>query len=309
MNGKPKICVVGLGGQSVFLSLDHFHAPGETLKADAIYTEPGGKGYNQAVAAARLGAEVCFIGGFGDDDNARSCRAFLENEGIEPVFETIPGEGSAYACILTDREGENRVTVFRGAAERLSGEFIRENAGCIAGCDALLLGLECPPEATMEALAVAKEHNIPVIFNPAPARTLPDELLNACDLITPNRQEASVLFGIEESAEETELAKMLLARGVRAAVTLGSRGSLVIGGGRAFLFPALPVRAVDTTGAGDTFTAALAVCLARGQSLTEAAEYATNASAFCVSRPHVMSALPTADELEKGYRKIRAIEL
>ena len=122
-----KISVLGLCGNSVFLNVDHFHMPGETVHARGLYAEPGGKGYNQAVAAARLGAEVSFLGCIGDDPDGRACMDFLRKEGIVPVPQIQKGVPSAYACILTDQEGENRVTVFSGAAQMLTAEFVYEN--------------------------------------------------------------------------------------------------------------------------------------------------------------------------------------
>ena len=302
---EPMIGAVGLGGESVFLRVDHFHAPGETLQADGMFVEAGGKAYNQAVAAARLGAKVCFFGAVGRDSGAALCREVLEAEGILPVLQTIPHMNTAYACILTDAGGENRVTVSRGAADHLSADFIREQESVIARCTHLLLGLECPMEATLAALELAKKYGIFTILNPAPAIPLDTELLRAFDLITPNLQEAAVLLGLSDTPRIPELGRLFAAAGLtNAVVTLGSEGSLLITPEGQLLFPALPVKAVDTTGAGDTFNAALAVAVSGGKTLTEAMEYATNASAWSVSRAHVLDSLPTARELEENYRKV-----
>lgn len=302
---EPVIGAIGLGGESVFLSVDHFHAPGETLQAKGIFVEPGGKAYNQAVAAARLGAKVFFFGAVGADSGSVLCRDTLESEGIIPVLQTIPDTNTAYACILTDRNGENQVTVSRGAANLLSSGFLYEQESVIAQCTHLLLGLECPIEATAGALELAKKHGIFTILNPAPAIPLDIDFLQSFDLITPNLQEATVLLGLDHTPEPDELAQLLCNVGLtNAVVTLGIKGSLLITPSQQMVFPALPVTAVDTTGAGDTFNAALAVAISRGQTMTEAIEFATNASAWSVCRNHVLDSLPTANELANNYRKV-----
>lgn len=307
---KPRIGVVGLGGESVFLEVDHFHAPGETLRAENIFVEPGGKGYNQAVAAARLGARVCFFGTVGPDSGGELCREVLVREGVAPVLQTIPQAHTAYACILTDRKGENRVTVSRGAAESLSPDFLYDQEEALAGCTHLLLGLECPLEVTAAALELAGKHGIFTILNPAPAMALEPDFLRAFDLITPNQQEAAVLLGAESVPEPEELANRFRDVGLtRAVITLGGQGSLLITPSRRLLFPALPVTAVDTTGAGDTFNAALAVAISRGKLMEEAVAYATNAAAWSVTKHHVLDSLPRAEELAEGYRQVIPREL
>lgn len=302
---EPVIGAIGLGGESVFLSVDHFHTPGETLHAEGFFVEPGGKAYNQAVAAARLGAKVFFFGAIGPDSGGVLCRNVLEAEGIIPVLQTIPNSNTAYACILTDRNGENQVTVSRGAANLLSPNFLYEQESIIAQCTHLLLGLECPIEVTTSALELAKKHGIFTILNPAPAIPLDIDWLRSFDLITPNLQEATVLLGLEHTPEPAELAKFLCSAGLtNTIVTLGSKGSLLITPSQQVVFPALPVKAVDTTGAGDTFNAALAVAISQGRTMTEAIKFATNASAWSVCRNHVLDSLPTANELAVNYRKV-----
>lgn len=299
MENIPVIGAVGLGGESVFLSVDHFHAPGETLQAENLYIEPGGKAYNQAVAARRLGAEVLFFGAMGQDNSGDYCEAFLKKEGITPVLERTAEFATAYACILTDAQGENRVTVSRGASDHLSAGFIRSQEAHIRRCSHMLLGLECPLDATLAALDICRKYGIFTILNPAPAIPLDMALLRQFDLITPNQQEAAVLLGLDGQPAPELLARQLEKAGLcRAVVTLGSQGSLLWENGGATLYPARKVTAVDTTGAGDTFNAALAVALGKGCSLGDAVVYATDASAYSVSRRHVMEALPTERDLE-----------
>lgn len=310
MSQQSVIGAIGLGGESVFLSVDHFHAPGETLQAETIFIEPGGKAYNQAVAARRLGAQVRFFGAMGDDKGSDFCRDYLSAQGIDPVIQVIPHAGTAYACILTDKVGENQVTVSRGASQKLTADFIRSHECAIQSCTHMLLGLECPLEATDAALELCRKHGVFTILNPAPAIALPLTFLHKFDLITPNLQEATVLLGLSQQPEPAELAQHLRQAGFsQAVVTLGSRGCLLLDVEDALLYPALPVKAVDTTGAGDTFNAALAVALAKGESLRDAVVYATNASSYSVQRPHVMDSLPTAEELSAVFSPISPISL
>lgn len=296
-----KITVLGLCGRSVFLGVDHFHAPGETVHARHLYAEPGGKGFNQAVAAARLGAQAAFITCTGDDEDGRQCLACLEQEGVETAVQICPDRSTAYACILTDQLGENRVTVYRGAADALSPEHIRRCGDLIAGSDMLLLNNEYPHSCNLAALALAERYGVPVLLNPAPPRESNRELLQRLFLVTPNLSEAAVLFGgMPNSA--AELAVMARRSGVRrAVVTLGGDGALLIDGDRALKYPAVRCAVRDTTGAGDVFTAALAVGVLNGRPLESAVEFAVNAAAISVTKQYVLPGLPTRAQVEADY--------
>ncbi len=293
MIGKPRIGAVGLAGMSVFLQVDHFHLPGETIHAHHLYSEMGGKAINQAVAARRMGVEATFFGAVGQDENGRLCQEFLMQEGLTPCLEWLPEVPSAYACILTDKDGENRVSVFAGAAAHLSAEFIWTQASQICACNLLLLGLECPWEATLAALELALAHEIPVILNPAPAKKLPLELLRKCSLLTPNAQEAATLLDIPQDASLDHLCEALSQQNFpTTVVTLGSRGAMLWDGNTATLYKAPSVTAVDTTGAGDCFNGALAAALCQGLSLDAAVQVAVYASALSVQKHYVMPSLP-----------------
>lgn len=299
-----KITVLGLCGNSVFLNVDHFHVPGETVHARGLYAEPGGKGYNQAVAAQRLGAQVSFLGSIGDDADGRSCMEFLEKEGVTPVPQICDAVPSAYACILTDREGENRVTVFSGAAQLLTPEFIRKQEQVISESDLLLLNNEYPQSCNEAAMELAKKHGVKVVYNPAPARQVSAEFLRDCWVITPNLSETAVLIGAEVS-ELPVLAEKLREQGIQnAVVTLGGDGAAVFAGDDALHIPACPTKAVDTTGAGDTFTAALCVALLEGKPIAEASVWAANAAALSVAKQYVMPGLPSRDELEAKFAQL-----
>lgn len=292
------IGILGLSGRSLFFSCGHFHAEGETLTADAFWQEPGGKGYNQAVAARRLGAQVTYLTCLGQDAAGRQCRDVLEREGVCCLAQTtaLP---TACACILTDPEGRNRVTVYPGAAARLNEAFLARHAEQLAACQLFLLNLECPLPVVNAAIQLAERLRIPVILNPAPALALPLKTLRRLFLLTPNQQEAHALLRLRGEVPPAQLARCFFAHGfAQVVVTLGSRGALVARQGHAWLYPCLPVRPVDTTGAGDCFSAALAVALGQGQSLEQAAVFAVNAAAYSVARPHVLAGLPTLAALE-----------
>lgn len=309
MNKNIQITVLGLCGNSVFLNVDHFHVPGETVAALGRYAEPGGKGYNQVVAAARLGAKTAFITCIGDDSDGRMCMEFLEKEGILPLPQTEAGVPSAYACILTDKDGENRVTVFRGAADLLSPAFIMEQEAVIAQSQFLLLNNEYPQSCNEAAMALAKKHRVKVIYNPAPAREVSPEFLSGCCFITPNLSETAVLLGQLEK-NPRKLAALLREKGIaNAVVTLGSDGALLVTSEKILLYPARKVKAVDTTGAGDTFTAAFTVALLSDGSPEQAAAQAVNAAALSVCKQYVMPGLPTWEALEADFQSITPIDL
>lgn len=303
-----RISVLGLCGRSVFLKTDHFHAPGETVIAEELYTEPGGKGFNQAVAAARLGAEVFFLTCVGDDEEGRECLRFLEKEGISPVAQVILNARTAYADILTDKTGESRITVYQGTSKQLSPQFIRDNEHVLAQSDMLLLNNEYPEECNYAAVEIGEKYGIPVILNPAPAYKMDSELLRKCFLITPNRTEASVILGESENGAET-FRDIFKKHSINTAVvTLGSEGALLIESGKSIKFPSIPCEIKDTTGAGDTFNAALAVAVLLGMDLPEAVEYGINASALSIRKKYVMPGLPTKEELCAGFIKLETTE-
>ena len=305
MTTKPVISVLGLCGQSVFLKVDHFHAPGETLHAESIHAEPGGKGYNQAVAAARLGARVNFFTCCGNDEDGRSCEDFLRREGVAPYVEHCDTASTAYAAILTDKDGENRVTVYRGAADRMSADFLRRHERVIAESDMLLLNFEYPSELNTAALELAEKYSVPAILNPAPWRETDMGFLSRFALTTPNYREALSYPGMRGDSLD-ELTDVLLRSPLaRTVVTLGGDGALLIDQGAAYLFPPIKCSAVDTTGAGDAFTGALATALAGGKGLFDAVCFAQNAAALSVRTAFVMPSLPTPEELSAQYTELQ----
>lgn len=286
------LLIIGLCGQSAFLSVPHFHRPEETLHADSLFFEPGGKGYNQAVAARRMGAQVAFAGAVGRDADGRACTQRLEIEGIEACMAEKEAH-TAYAAILTDAAGENRVTVFSGAkmtqadVAALGAQFDRARM--------LLLTPEIPEEAFARAVCMAKMRGVRIVINPAPFVPWVKAYLPDAWLLTPNRAEACALLGCGEAALEDALAG---APYPRMLVTLGAQGALCLEDGGVFSIPAPKVQAKDTTGAGDCLNGALCALLLEGQALKAAAHKAVRAASLSVMHAHVLDGMPYRAQVE-----------
>ena len=304
---NPKIGVIGLGGQSAFLSAEHFPAPGETVSCRKLFFELGGKGYNQAVACARMGVDTLFIGAVGRDDNGKACREDLIRQGVIPclIEKEIP---TAYAVIMTDSGGENTVCVFPGAAKLLTPEDLRSDEVMtqLRECTCLLLQNELSIACLLEACKIGKELEIPVIFNPAPAENIPIDAILDGTLITPNYGEAKHLTGFSEAESPTgeELAERFIKHGVsNAVITMGSQGAVVMEQGKICRVPAFCCgQAVDTTGAGDTFNGFLTAALSQGRSLQEAAGIAAVAAGISVTRPGAAGSIPSKGEVDTYYK-------
>ena len=278
----PKIAVIGICGKSTFMTADHFHENGETLIATSIFEEMGGKGINQAIAAARMGAEVSFLAAVGDDAPASECRKLAEDNGIKANLAEKKGFITPVAFILTDKNGENRVTEYSTA--ELTAEDVEAFKEEIISSDILLLQQEVPPEVNEKAAEIACQSNVKVILNPAPAREINDFFAQNIYLVTPNEQEAEYINP---------------KRFKNCITTLGSRGCIINGG---TVIPALPVKPVDTTGAGDTFNGVLAVCIAEGMTFENACRYAVTASGLSVSEKYVINSIPHRTETERRMK-------
>lgn len=285
------LLIIGLCGQSVFLSVPHFHQPEETLHATTMFTEPGGKGYNQAVAAARIGARVVFCGAVGRDSDGEACTQRLLDEGIAPRMAEKP-ERTAYAAILTADNGENRVTVFPGA--RLTAQDVEELEDAFDASCMLLLTPEIPEEAFAAAMALAKKHGVRAVVNPAPYAPWVNKYLAHAWLITPNRAEACALLGCTEEGLEAAVTASPYPRMV---VTLGGEGALVRDGETLTRIPAERVVPVDTTGAGDCLNGVLCAKMLEGHALADAAQAGVRAASISVTRAHVLDAMPYRDEV------------
>lgn len=301
-SARPKIVVVGSINMDLVVACRQLPRPGETIHGHSIQELPGGKGANQAVAAARLGAEVTLISRVGDDTFAPQLLENLAQEQVDIGHVRQTSEcSSGIAIVAVEESGENAITIIGGANQFVSAADVRDDASVIAEADMVLLQLETPVETAIEAIAVAREHGKQVMLDPAPApKNFPPALLEV-DFICPNETETAALTGLPVETNEQALvaATALCDLGARCAIiTRGSRGALVYpAGGKASFVKSVVVDVVDTTAAGDAFAAAFAVELSGGASAVEAAQFACRAGAAAASRLGAQIAMPTRDEL------------
>ncbi|MEI7947262.1 MAG: ribokinase [bacterium] len=304
---KKQIIVVGSSNTDMIIKLDHIPRPGETILGGEFVTAAGGKGANQAVAAARAGGKVTFVARVGRDMFGDQAIAGFEKEKINTDHVSRDkSRPSGVALIFVAKDGENSIAVAGGANNGLSATDVKKAKANIADAGMLIMQLETPLETVQAAADVAAKAGVRVILNPAPARVLPDELLKKISIITPNETEAELLTGINVDSDQAaaQAADKLLARGVKTVIiTLGSRGAFVVGDGVRKLVPGFKVKAVDTTAAGDTFNGALAVALVEGQALTNAVRFANAAAALSVTRLGAQTSVPTRKEIEKMLNK------
>ncbi len=296
-----RIVVVGSTNTDMVVKAARIPAPGETILGGRFLMNPGGKGANQAVAAARLGAEVVFIAKVGDDLFGREAKALFAKENICTDYVlTDPSEPSGVALIMVDAKGENCIAVASGANGTLMPEDIEGLEGVIAQSDLLLMQLETPLETVRYAADVAVNLGVPVILNPAPACELPSDLYDCLEVITPNESEAELLTNIKvtDEASAEAAARVLCDKGVRQVViTMGAKGAYVFDGEDGVMVPAFKVEAVDTTAAGDVFNGALAVALTEELELEEAVRFASKAASISVTRMGAQASAPRREEL------------
>lgn len=304
-----RIVVIGSSNTDMVVKAPRLPAAGETVLGGEFMMNAGGKGANQAVAAARYGGRVSFVARVGDDMFGRQTLAAMRGDGIDTSYVAVDRvHASGVALISVNAEGENSIVVASGANMALGRGDIDRAAGEIRAADVVLMQLEVPVAAVEYAAEIAAEAGVPVILNPAPApaETLGTELLSRLEVMTPNRSEAARISGLEVSdmASARRAAEAIHAMGVRnVVITLGGDGSLVYDGARFEHVEAVRVEAVDTTAAGDTFNGVLAVCMAEGRTLVEAARAAGAAAAISVTRMGAQTAAPTRAEVEAFYRK------
>ena len=273
---------------------------GETLTGTAFFTAAGGKGANQAVAAARLGAPTCMIGRVGDDVFGVALLAGLRADGVDSSGVAVTPGPSGVALITVDRAGENTIVVVPGANGALDDDDLDRLDRALDGARVLLLQLEAPLTAVIEAAQLARRRGVTVILDPAPAQQLPDELYPQIDIITPNETETAALVGIAPATEAlaAQAAALLLARGAGCAIIKRSdKGVYVANAQQQFQLAPFAVRAVDTVAAGDAFNGGLAAALAAHRPLAEAARWGAAAGAIAVTRAGAQPALPTRAEV------------
>lgn len=297
-----KIVVVGSFNADLVSYLKRMPRPGETVHGDTFVTGAGGKGSNQAVAAARLGAEVTFVGRVGSDVFANLAYELWQAEGVNSDYVVQdPDHATGVAPILVDSHGENMIVVILGANLNLQPSDIEAAKDRIAAADALVVQLEINLDMAACALKAAQAAGIMTILNPAPAAALPSETLQLADYLTPNETELETLSG-RASEDVAASARSLLARGgQRAVVTLGARGAQIVSQNQSVHIAPFEVDAVDTTGAGDAFNAGLAVALAEGRGLRTAVRFANAAAALSVSKRGAAGSVPYRAEVDALY--------
>lgn len=299
---KPVFCVLGSLNMDMVTRVERFPKPGETISGVSFRIFPGGKGANQAVALARLGADVEMIGAIGDDMLGAGYLDILKAEGVGVAeLRTRAGIATGTASIEVSTSGENHIIIVAGANDTVTPDFVRSVRGSIEAAGALLLQLEIPMDSILEAARIAAAKGIPVILDPAPAHKLPPELLSLVTYITPNETEASILTGEDTSTDAgvEQAARALLAMGIRTVIIkAGKRGAFVIDGAGLRSHPTYPVKVVDTVAAGDSFNAGFAYALGGGKSVDDAVRFANAVAGLSTTKEGAQSAMPTLAETE-----------
>lgn len=294
-----KVVVVGSFNMDLTTTVARMPRPGETVLGDVFTTGPGGKGSNQAIAAARLGAQVTFVGRIGVDTFGEAALAIWAQDGVDTRYVIRdPDRATGVAPIFVDQDGENMIVVALGANLALGPADVDAAADAIRAADVLLTGLEIPIATAAHALKIAKAAGVRTILNPAPAQPLTHEMLLTADVLTPNESELEVLSGLAIDDVE-QAARMVKAHQDQyVVVTLGSQGAAYFGPGGHGVVPVFPVNVVDTTGAGDAFNGGLAVALSEGLSMPEAVRFASAAAALCVTKRGTAASMPTRAEVD-----------
>ncbi|MCC5908046.1 MAG: ribokinase [Balneolaceae bacterium] len=302
MAKNGKIAVIGSSNTDLVVNTPHFPAPGETILGRQFLMNPGGKGANQAVAAARLGGRVAFIGKTGNDYFGRETRKNLAKEGIELAGLTTDSDTpSGIAQITVNEQGENTIVVAPGANMNLQPDDLDRASDIIEEASILLIQLEIPLKTVFHAAKKGFKSGKIVILNPAPAAELPAELFPNLTLITPNVHEAGQLSGetVNDRLSALKSAKILRKKGGKnILITMGEKGALLYTSRSAQIIPAPEVQPVDTTAAGDCLNGALSAALARGENLSDAVRFAVKAASLSVMRPGAQNSLPYLSEVD-----------
>ncbi len=295
------ILVVGSLNADLVVRAPRFPAPGETIQGEDLAIIPGGKGANQAVAAARLGADVAMIGRVGADSFGANLIENLKQNHVDTTRVTRDETAATgTAVIVVDSHGQNSIILSPGANAKVKPADV--DPASFLDPKLLLLQLEIPTETVLHAARLAKESGLRILLNPAPARELPDELLALADFIIPNETELSLLTGKTVSdlrSTETAARSLVTREAQTVIVTLGANGALIVNKDGAKHIPSFKVNVVDTTAAGDAFIGGFAVALLDGQSLEDAVQYASACGALAVTKFGAQPSLPTADEVEQ----------
>lgn len=296
----PRLFVVGSYVHAFTIAVPRMPGDGETVIGSGSDVGPGGKGSNQAIQAARLGAQVDLLACVGDDDFGSAARELWAAEGMATgLVRTDPARPTGLAFVILDETGQNRIVVDVGANLSLSVADVRDAEDAIAAADLVMAQFEPPVEAVVEAFRIARRHGVRTMLNPAPARAVGEDLLPLVDVLVPNLSEAEALAGPGPAGFDVAGgAAALRERGPDAVVvTMEERGAYLLDGGAGRRIPGFGVDTVDSTGAGDAFCGALAVALARGTPIDAAVTFANRAGAFCVTRIGVVPGLGTEAQL------------
>lgn len=297
-----KILVVGSANADLMIAMPKLPNPGETVRGHDFLVAPGGKGANQAIAAARLGGDVGFIGSIGDDDFGRSIRKSLLDSGVDTARLCVrPNSATGVALIFSEACGENMIVIAAGANDFLLPADIDAAADAIAEASIIVCQFESPAATIERLVTVAKLSGVPVLLNPAPARRMADEMVDGIRFLVPNRQELAHLTGLPTRtlADVEAAAKALLVRGAESViVTLGREGVLRASVAGARVFPAPIVEAVDTTGAGDTFVGGFAAEWCRTSDVDAAISFAQRAAAYSVTGRGAQASMPWLSDLD-----------
>jgi ribokinase len=295
------IAVAGGFGVGMTMRLHHAPEAGETVTGGVLASGPGGKGSNQAIAIARLGHSVALFTAVGDDSAGRDAYRLWSSEGVAWEAVVVSPASTMTGFILVDGTGENRIAIAPGALAQLEPRHVERFRGRIREADLLVVSLELPWDVARRALEVAAEEGTPRLLNPAPATVPVGDLVGIADIVTPNASEARALLGVRHGDDRSERSlaiELSTAIACDVVLTLGSRGAIVVQAGVATEIPPHPVEVtVDTTGAGDAFTAALAVAVAESVPLADAARWAARAGAYAVGIAEVVPALATRSDL------------
>ena len=300
---SERIVVIGSCNTDMVINTERLPLPGETIIGGDFFMNSGGKGANQAVAAARLGGNVCFMAKVGNDHFGLRSIEQYKSEGIDVEHILTDNElPSGVALIMVDANGENCIAVASGANALLSSDDIDKAVGMIEHGDIILMQLETPLSTVEYAAQIAKNKGKKVILNPAPAQPLPDRIYKDLYMIIANETETEFLSGIKITDMESvcRAADVISDKGVKnIVITLGSKGAFIKENGAYHKVPALKVKAVDATAAGDTFCAAVCVALAERKNILEAVEFANRCAAITVTRLGAQSSLPYRSEIDK----------
>ncbi|MCG2589401.1 ribokinase [Rhodohalobacter sulfatireducens] len=296
-----EIIVLGSSNTDMIVKVPRIPAPGETILGGEFVKAAGGKGANQAVAAARSGGDVTFIANTGDDNLGKEAIEGFKKEGINTNHIFVDADApSGVALIFVGEDGENSIAVASGANGKLTPSQIDEIEYVISGGSILLTQLETPLETVERAIKIANKNGVKVILNPAPAQSLSDDLLKQIDILTPNQSEAELLTGIKVDNKQSaqKAAANLISKGVKTVIlTLGPDGAFLMSEDFQKMIPGFKVEAEDTTAAGDTFNGALAVGLAAGKTMEDAITWAHAAAGLSVMKMGAQPSIPQHDEI------------